>query len=70
MSPLPEMVRFHELSAALVIFLWLMFGVYPRVYVFQVHQNRRRTMYRLPMCIYRAVHLGNDKGEKEFRRTG
>lgn len=31
MSPLvlPEMVRSHELSAALVTFMWSMFGVYP-----------------------------------------
>ena len=49
---LPKRVRSHEPSATLVIFMWSMFGVYLCVYVFQVHQNRRRTRYRLPMCIY------------------
>lgn len=35
-------------------------------YAFQVQGNGKRTRYRLPTCIYRVSHLGEDKREKEF----
>lgn len=59
MSPLvlPEMVRSHELLGHWSIYVGKVFGVYQ--YVFQVHQNGRRTKLSFP----RAFILGRSPGE-------
>ena len=71
MSPLvlPEMVRSHELSAALVTFMWSVFGVYPSMSS-KFIRTEEGPSTGFPHAFIGPFTWGNDKGEKEFRGIG